>query len=185
MVKGLLVINLYLWNNCSSLSLQTAERRVKPGFYGKTYRCHGSCKNIISYQTCFYSRPLNNLRHQVFHHKRKQSVIGHIIEPLFCQQTKCYLVTNQVKNQVWLEIRNQRFSRVNRKSTYNCNCLVVLLSSNDWNCTKIQMLIWRITTSPAPLDEQRVWSTWSWPTCWWSQISTPSTLRWGVTKAFF
>ena len=100
MVKGLLVINLYLWNNCSSLSLQTAERRVKPGFYGKTYRCYGSCKNIISYQTCFYSRPLNNLRHQVFHHKRKQREIGHIIEPLFCQQTKCYLVTNQVKNQV-------------------------------------------------------------------------------------
>ena len=103
MVKGLLVINLYLWNNCSSLSLQTAERRVKPGFYGKTYRCYGSCKNIISYQTCFYSRPLNNLRHQVFHHKRKQREIGHIIEPLFCQQTKCYLVTNQVKNQFWLK----------------------------------------------------------------------------------
>ena len=38
---------------------------------------------------------------QVFHHKSKQREIGHIIEPLFCQQTKCYLVTNQVKNQVW------------------------------------------------------------------------------------
>ena len=37
---------------------------------------------------------------QVFHHKRKQRETGHVIELLFCQQTKCYLVTNQVKNQV-------------------------------------------------------------------------------------
>ena len=40
---------------------------------------------------------------QVLHHKIKQREIGHIIEPLFCQQTKCYLVTNQVKNQVCME----------------------------------------------------------------------------------
>ena len=37
---------------------------------------------------------------QVFHHKRKQRKIGHIIEPLFYQETKCNLVTSQVKNHV-------------------------------------------------------------------------------------
>ena len=52
-------------------------------------------------QTWFYSRPLNNLRHKCFITKEKQREIWHIIETLFCHQTKCYLVTNQVKNQVW------------------------------------------------------------------------------------
>ena len=41
-------------------------------------------------QTLFYSRPLKNHGHKCFITERKQREMGHNIEPLYCQQTKCY-----------------------------------------------------------------------------------------------
>ena len=41
-------------------------------------------------QTLFHSRPLKNHGHKSFITDRKQREMRHNIEPLYCQQTKCY-----------------------------------------------------------------------------------------------
>ena len=104
---------------------------------------------------------------RVFHHKRKRREIGHIIEPLFCQQTKCYLVTNQVKNQVCQRrsrilypheaLQNFKFSRAFKINIFwkREYCEVVAgtwqFYSIDWSASKfmvIKITLWQFKLKP-------------------------------------